>query len=161
VIFEGSEGYVVMTTYSKGTAFDKDGQVVRQFDGGGDHYGNFVSAVRSRNYKELNADIQEGHLSSALCHLGNISYRLGASVSVPEVKERLQSLTSPEHLLDTYERFTQHLSDNKLDLTTPLIYGAKLTVDTANEKFVDNSAADALLTRDYRAPFVVPPAGQV
>src|SRR5260221_12883057 len=79
VIFEGSEGYVVMTSYSKGTAFDKDGQVVRQFDGGGDHYGNFVSAVRSRNYKELNADIQEGHLSIALCHLGNIYYRLGTS----------------------------------------------------------------------------------
>ena len=37
----------------------------------------------------------------------------------------------------------------------------KLAVDAANEKFVDNANADAMLTRDYRAPFVVPPAGQV
>ena len=36
-----------------------------------------------------------------------------------------------------------------------------MAVDAANEKFVDNSTADALLTRDYRAPFVVPAAGQV
>ncbi|HEX3727065.1 MAG TPA: gfo/Idh/MocA family oxidoreductase, partial [Pirellulales bacterium] len=108
------------------------------------------------------ADILEGHLSSALCHLGNISYRLGTYLSVGEVKDRLQSLSSPEHLQATYERFTQHLTDNNLDLkTTKLDFGANLDVDPVNEKFVDNSAADALLTRDYRAPFVVPAAGQV
>ncbi len=157
VIFEGSDGYVVMTSYNAGAAFDKAGNKVQEFKGGGDHYGNFLSAVRSRNSQELNADIEEGHLSSALCHLGNISYRLGTQVSVGEAKDRLQSLSSPEHLVETYERFTQHLSDNKLDLaTTKLSFGPKLAVDTANEKFVDNSAADALLTRDYRAPFVVP-----
>jgi len=162
VIFEGTDGYLVMTSYDKGAAFDPQGNKVHEFSGGGDHFGNFLDAVRSRVYTDLNADILEGHLSSALCHLGNISYRLGSQVSVGEVKDRLQSLSSPEHLLETYERFSQHLSDNKLDLqTTKLAYGVKLTVDVANEKFVDNSAADALLTRDYRAPFVVPPAGQV
>jgi hypothetical protein len=162
VIFEGTEGFVVMPSYSKGAAFDLQGNVVRQFDGGGDHYGNFISAVRSRNHQELNADILEGHLSSALCHLGNISYRLGTQLSIGEVKDRLQSMSSPENLLGTYERFTQHLADNKLDpATTKLALGAKLAIDTANEKFVDNSAADAMLTRDYRAPFVVPAADKI
>src|SRR3712207_8893133 len=37
----------------------------------------FIQAVRSRKTEGLRADIVEGHLSSALCHLGNISYRLG------------------------------------------------------------------------------------
>jgi len=162
VIFEGTDGYVVMTSYSSGAAFDKDGNKVREFKGGGDHYGNFLKAVRSRRHEDLNADILEGHLSSALCHLGNISYRLGEKVAVGEVKDRLQSLSSPEQLQDTFARFSQHLTDNKLDLsTTKLTFGAKLAIDPAGEKFVDNSAADALLTRDYRAPFVVPAAGQI
>ena len=77
MIFEGTDGYVVMTSYSDGAAFDKDGNKVQEFTGGGDHYGNFLKAVRSRKHEDLNADILEGHLSSALCHLGNISYRLG------------------------------------------------------------------------------------
>ena len=164
VIFEGSDGYLVMTSYESGAAFDPQGNKVQEFHGGGDrlHYANFLAAVRSRKHTDLNADIEEGHLSSALCHLGNISYRLGTQMSVPEVKERLQSMSSPEHLLDTYERFTQHLSDNKLDLaTTKLALGAQLAVDAEHEKFVNNADADAMLTRDYRAPFVVPPAGQV
>lgn len=41
------------------------------------HFENFIKAVRSRNVKDLTADIEEGHLSTALCHLGNISCRLG------------------------------------------------------------------------------------
>ena len=44
------------------------------------HFGNFIAAVRSRKTADLNADILEGHYSSALCHLANISYRLGEQV---------------------------------------------------------------------------------
>jgi predicted dehydrogenase len=162
VIFEGTDGYLVMTSYSDGAAFDKDGKTVQEFKGGGDHYGNFLQAVRSRKHEDLHADILEGHLSSALCHLGNISYRLGTPLSVGEVKERLAAMKSPEHLQETYGRFTEHLAANKLDLDkTKLVWGINLPIDAPNEKFVDNAAADALLTRDYRAPFVVPPAGQV
>ena len=162
VIFEAADGYLVMTSYSSGTAFDKQGNKIQDFAGGGDHYGNFISAVRSRNPKQLNADILEGHLSSALCHLGNISYRLGEQLAVDAVTDRLKSLKTSEHVEESFDRFKQHLADNSLDLaTTKLAWGAKLAVDTADEKFIDNTAADALLTRDYRAPFVVPPAGQV
>ena len=50
--------------------------------GGGDHYGNFLQAVRSRDAKSLNADIEEGHLSSAYCHLGNIAYKLGRKLHI-------------------------------------------------------------------------------
>ena len=39
------------------------------------HFQNFLDAVKSRDSKILHAGILEGHLSSALCHLGNIAYR--------------------------------------------------------------------------------------
>ena len=120
---------------------------MQEFKGGGDHYGNFLQAVRSRKHEDLHADIQEGHLSSALCHLGNISWRLGTPLSVGEVKEKLKDVKSPEHLQETYGRFTEHLTENKLDLEkTKIKFGLQLPIDPAKEKFVDNSAADALLT---------------
>ena len=42
------------------------------------HLQNFVDAIRGE--KSLNADIQEGHKSTLLCHLGNISYRTGHTI---------------------------------------------------------------------------------
>lgn len=41
------------------------------------HYQNFVDCIKSRNHDELIADIEEGHYSAMLCHLGNISYKTG------------------------------------------------------------------------------------
>ena len=46
-------------------------------------------------------------------------------------------------------------------LLVGLLLGVALTLDPKTEKFVNNSQADAMLTREYRAPFVVPAAGQV
>jgi predicted dehydrogenase len=44
------------------------------------HFTNFFDCVRSRRWQDLNADILEGHLSTSLCHLGNIACRLGRSL---------------------------------------------------------------------------------
>jgi predicted dehydrogenase len=44
------------------------------------HMANFLKAVRSRRYQDLHADIEVGIAAAALCHLGNISYRLGRRV---------------------------------------------------------------------------------
>jgi len=52
------------------------------------HRQNFIKAVRSRNLSDLNADILEGHLSSSLCHLANISYRLGRELTFDAHNER-------------------------------------------------------------------------
>lgn len=41
------------------------------------HFRNFVDCVKSRNSKDLIADIEEGHISSSMMHLGNIAYRTG------------------------------------------------------------------------------------
>jgi len=74
------------------------------------HWANFLEAVRAGKNDALHADIHEGHLSTSLCHLANISYRVGHS----------------------------------------------LKFDGAQEKFVNDAQADALLTRVYRKPYVVP-----
>jgi predicted dehydrogenase len=41
------------------------------------HMENFLKACRSRNHKELTAEIEIGAISAGLCHLANISYRVG------------------------------------------------------------------------------------
>lgn len=164
VIFEGTEGYVVMTTYHSGAAFDKDGNKVQEFKGEGDHFANFLTAVRSRKIADLNADIEEGHLSSALCHLGNISYRLGAQLTAGEAEQRLASIKTTDNAKETWDRTVQHLKDNKVDLNTIKIgFGDMLKFDPETETFPDSGTekANAMLTREYRAPFVVPAAGQV
>ena len=118
------------------------------------HFGNFIAAVRSRNTADLNADILQGHYSAALCHLANISYRLGTEV--PFDKSTL-AFGDDKEVHDTIARTTAHLKLNGEPLSG-LKYrlGRKLTVDAATESFVDDAEANQLLTRNYRAPFVVP-----
>ncbi len=45
------------------------------------HYQNFVDAVRADDPKLLTCDVLEGHLSSTLPHLANISYRVGRALT--------------------------------------------------------------------------------
>lgn len=55
---------------------------------GGDHFANFVDCVRSRKKEDLNAPIEEGHISCAMVHLANASYRLGRSLNFdPETQQ--------------------------------------------------------------------------
>ena len=74
------------------------------------HMRNFLDAVKSRRYTDLHCDIAEGRLSASLCHLANIAYREGRT----------------------------------------------LTFDPATETFGSDRQANSYLSRNYRAPFVVP-----
>lgn len=162
VIFEGTEGYVVMTTYHSGAAFDLDGQKIRDFKGQADHFGNFLKAVRSRKIGDLNADIEEGHLSSALCHLGNISYQLGSSVAADDAEKAIAKMRTTDDAQETLERTLAHLKDNGVDfMKTKLTVGPQLVLDPQSETFQNNAKADAMLTRDYRKGFEVPEKGKV
>ncbi len=157
VIFECENGFVAMSSYSGGAAFDKDGKQIKKFSGGGDHFGNFISAVRSGKHSDLNADILEGHLSSALCHTGNISYRLGAQVPAGKLKSSLADIKSSDNAKETLERTLAHLSDNKVDLdSTKVALGPQLTMDVEAETFPGNDKANAMLTREYRKGFELP-----
>ena len=157
-IFEGTQGYAVKAG-DGGVVFDLAGNQVKKFDGGGDHFGNFVKAVRSRNIADLNAEILEGHLSSALCHLGNVSYRLGEPVSVEEAQHGLEKVKQNAEALETFERVKHHLADNHVDLASAKIqFGAALAVDGKAESFTGSlsNKASPLLSREYRKGFEVP-----
>jgi len=154
-IVYGSEGYVVFTGYDTATAYDNDDKEIQKFTGGGDHFGNFVEAVKSRTRSDLRADIEEGHLSSALCHLGNISYKLGKS----EPFTAMPDMGKNPLVGETFERYKSHLTDNGIDLGTATYQvGPTLKIDSKRERFVGDGAKDANvhLTREYRKGFVVP-----
>jgi len=122
---------------------------------GGGNFGNFIAAVRSRKVDDLNADILEGHLSSALCHLANVSYRTGE----PESFDSLETaLGRDEAVRDTVERMAEHLKDDNGLRLEGMQYqlGRRLRFDGRDERFVDDQEANALLTRNYRRPFAVP-----
>jgi predicted dehydrogenase len=78
-------------------------------DGTVRHMENFLAAVRSRDYKSLNAEIEIGAAAADFCHFANISYRVGK----------------------------------------------RLNWDSTKQQF-DDAAANKMLTRDYRKPYVVP-----
>ena len=110
-IFYGTEGVLAITSYTNWQTFlGRELEKGPYGSGGGDHFANFIKAVKARDPKMLAADIEEGHLSSAYCHLGNIAYRLGR----------------------------------------------KLRIHPSSESFEGDAEANAMLTREYRAPFVVP-----
>jgi hypothetical protein len=164
VVFYGSNGYLVQRSYTHCIAFDKDFNKIKEFRGGGDHFGNFVKACASRNADDLNASALEGHLSAGISHLGNISYYVGEQnhVSVEEAEKILSYVKSNDDNIATLHRTVQHLKDNGVDLETyPLSIGPYLKFDPENEVFTNNDKANDWLTRDYRAGFECPKPSEV
>jgi predicted dehydrogenase len=154
VVIECEGGQVLVPNYSGALAYDKEGQQIKRWEGASNHFENFIDAVRSRKHTDLNADIQEGFLSSSLCHTGNISYRLGKQASPDEIREKIKG---DKDAVATFERMQQHLAANEVDINLDkLILGEFLKMNPRSERFIGNPAADALLTREYRPPFVVP-----
>lgn len=154
IVIECEGGHVTVPSYSAATAYDKSGQVIQEFKGSEGHHDNWLKAVRSRKYADLNADILEGHLSSALCHTGNISYRLGAPKSPEAIKDGIQA---DKGLAEAFGRMTEHLAVNGVDLADHKVtLGLPLKMNPKTERFLGNAKADALLTRPYRPGFVVP-----
>jgi hypothetical protein len=158
----GSEGYLSGGAGGV-SAYDPDGKLIRKLSGPNeDHFGNFVKAVRSRKREDLNADVEEGHISTAVVHVGNISQRLGRPASPSEIERALEGLNVNENVVEKFRDIQQHLTDNNIDIEkTQLTLGPWLKIDSENERFIDNSTANAMLTRDYRKPFVVPAANEI
>jgi hypothetical protein len=164
VVFYGSEGYVVQKTYAHAIAYDKDMNVIKEFKGGGDHFGNFLDAVTSRKTEVLNADARTGHLSAAVSHLGNISYYLGEHnhVSIADAAEQLSKIKSLDDNGETLDRTIKHLQRNDVDLEKhPFSMGPVLKFDPEKEVFPESPEATKLLTRQYREGFVCPTADKV
>ncbi len=120
----------------------------------GDPFANLIECIQKQNPAGLYADILEAHLSSALCHLGNISWRLGQQVggtTRPEVLEWHPEIAKSWDTITTTLQGTLGVNLEKISYQL----GADLRYDPAAEKFIGNPEADKLLTRDYREPYVV------
>lgn len=151
--FYGSEGTIADTSL-----FDRNGKLVRTFEGERDnHFANFLRAVRTRKVADLKADILEGHQSTALCHAGNISWRLGQDASPREIERQLGQLKVHDNVMETFDRTRRHLADNDVNLeSSKLKLGQLLRIEAGTETFTDNARANALLSCSYRKPFLLP-----
>ena len=110
-LFYGSKGYMVIKGYDTfETYLGQKREPGPSKKAGGDHYANWIKAIKSRKTEDQNGPVETAHMASSLAHLGNTSYRLGR----------------------------------------------QLEFDPATEKFTGDSEANAMLTRKYRKPFVVP-----
>ncbi|MCA9132158.1 MAG: Gfo/Idh/MocA family oxidoreductase [Planctomycetales bacterium] len=86
-LFDATEGAVVygengwmLVTNTSWKAYDADGKLAQQGNsdvGQQAHVRNFLDAVRSRRRESLNQEIYSGHVSTVMCHAGNISFRTG------------------------------------------------------------------------------------
>jgi predicted dehydrogenase len=155
VVVECEGGRVLVTAGGSITAVDREGKKVREFKNDGpNHIANFIEAVRNRKPQMLNAEVLETHLSSALCHTGLISHQLGKRLAPGEVLERIQE---DKLAVERFESFREHLARNGVDLgSTQATLGPWLKMDPQKERFTNNEKANALLTREYRKPYVVP-----
>jgi predicted dehydrogenase len=109
-LFFGSKGYMAKDVNAWTTCMGEKREPGESGSGLGNHYENFVTAIRNPDPETFNKGIEDGFYSCAVIHLGNIAYRLGRT----------------------------------------------LTFDPAAMRFPGDAEANALLTRDYRAPYVVP-----
>ncbi|MGH9353613.1 MAG: gfo/Idh/MocA family oxidoreductase, partial [Terriglobia bacterium] len=81
-IFYGSKGYLAIDGYDSYMSWLGESQEPGPHaNGKGDHFANFIDAVISRRKQDLTAPIDEGHKSTMLVNLANVSYRLGRTVN--------------------------------------------------------------------------------
>jgi predicted dehydrogenase len=119
-----------------------------------DIFENFIQAVRNRKEEHLDAHVYEGHVSSGLCHLANVSYRLGEKSSF---NKKNKSFGSNKKGYEYFERMQEHLKENGLNLKeTDYIVGRNLEFDAKTETIKGDDEANALLSRNYRSPYIVP-----
>ena len=154
VLVQCEQGYVVIPSYTSATAFDNKGDKIEAWNGGGNHYQNFLAAVRSRQQGELSADILEGHLSSALCHTGNVSHLSGTQSTAGEIASHVRH---NELLANAVDRMFGHLRANGVDIDgSALTLGSRLEMDVTAETITNNDRAAGMLFREDRKPFEVP-----
>lgn len=156
VIFHCEGGYLRSAEYNRCVAYDHDGREIKVFEGGGNHFQNFLDAVRSG--AELNAPVWDGHVSSGMCHMGNISYMLGEPAGL---LEREMALGRAVDVNEAFARYQVHLLTNGVDPASQYNVGPALAFDPDAERFIGPNAeqANALMTRPYRDGFRVPENG--
>ena len=152
-------GHLHIPNYTSARAVDADGKVVQEWRGADDHYQNFVDAIRADDASLLNGDIQEGHLSSALCHMGLDSHKLGEEATPDAITGALAdaALTGADLCSEAWGRFQGHMEAHGIDLaSTRATLGRTLRLDPATEEYLGDAEANAMRRGTYAEGFVVP-----
>ena len=90
-LFYGDKGYMAINGYETYETFILNGRKYEpgpKGKEGGDHFANFIEAVRKHDKSILHGPVETAHLASGLAHLGNISYRLGRQLKFDPDSER-------------------------------------------------------------------------
>jgi predicted dehydrogenase len=145
-IVYGEHGTVrISNSYTWAGHYDLAGELVTEWKGGGDHFANFVDAVRANDASLLNASINEGHLSSAYCHLGIVAHLRGE----PSADETIESLDAIEpQFAEAVARMRIHLEANGIELRK-----VRLPLGRCNPRALDEAARE-LCVRRCRIPYV-------
>jgi len=154
--FHGSKGTIVLGSagYTHFSATNREVAKVAGRLNDGDHFANFIKAVRSRKSTDLHADILEGHLSSALCHTSMISHQIGKATNASDITNTVKDMGA---FSESWERMQDHLAKNGVAIDKGAVtMGAILEMNPKTERFTNNEAANKLLTRPYRKGFEVP-----
>lgn len=133
-----------------GWIHDRDGTRIRQFpgDGGKDHMPNFLEAVRTRNAQILRAPVVEGHVSSSVCHLGNLSWRLGAAAAANACRD---AVGKHAHAAETLARLERNLEANGVDWKQqPFVLGPWIQVAPGTDEIAGVEGGDAALLAKAR-----------
>jgi predicted dehydrogenase len=98
VTFYGEQGALDLDSNGDHRIFDKGDKLIKEEKGSSlgdrEHLANFVAAIRTGKPLSVNADVEEGHKSALLCHLGNIAQRTGRA---------LRCAANNGHILDDQE----------------------------------------------------------
>ncbi len=138
-------------------AYDSNGRTIRKFDfDGGAHRESWLRSIRAGKQTSENLSILNGHLSSSLAHLANISWRIGGAMSPDEVRERLQG---DKAALETLADFNANLAANQIDIRKHnATVGPWVQFDAEKEIFTGEFAEEAnkLVSEEYRNEFKLP-----
>jgi predicted dehydrogenase len=155
VIVQCEKGHVLVPSYTEAIAYDLKGQEVKHWQGGADHHANWLKAIEANDRSVLNADIQEGHVSSSLCHVGGASHQCGVKVATADIAK---SIAGMPLLSASYDRMLGHLRANEVDVDGEpvLTQGPWLDIDTQTERFTNNGDAENYFKCPMRAGHEVP-----
>jgi hypothetical protein len=161
VVVQCEGGYVTVSENGTANIYDNANTKIKALNNGGNgaHRANFVKAVQNR--KVAVGLINECHYSTSLCHLGNLSYLVGAEKSSAAITEAIKA-SAPT--TEAYGRILEHLKANNVDVAaTNTVVGPLLTIDGKTEMFtggdkvlVDAANKHPLRKRTGRGAFTIP-----
>ena len=97
-----------MIVYNGGAkAYDAGDNVIKEWGGGdatGEHVRNFLDCCRSRQWQDLNQDIASGHISSVMCHAGNIAWRTGLALHFDAKTETFAEAEANKYVKREYRK---------------------------------------------------------